>query len=228
MSLPEEEDDVNLIQYSDINTTDSSIDSSRVQHQQQQQQQQQQNQLQSTLKLKQININKLHKKQQIKQKNPLIKSTKPTIFSYIYSNSNTILNKFIMTYEEQLQRAITKGNTSLCTDLVVTHGCDVNLQVDNKFPICLACEYDQFEIVDLLIKYGADVNQFDFYDQSALIYAVDSASLNLIKLLIKNGASVNICDSNGVYPLHVAINRHDNEICDYLLSKKAPLNSPNM
>ena len=161
-----------------------------------------------------------------KQKSPLIKHTSK-IFSYIYANTNTVLKKFIMTYEEQLQRAITKGNTYLCAELLNLN-CDINLQVDNKFAICLACEYDQYEIVDMLIKNGADVNQFDFYDQSALIYAVDSASLPVVELLVRSGASVNLCDSDGVYPLHVAINRRDDEICDYLVLKKAHLNSANM
>jgi ankyrin repeat protein len=215
----------NLIQNADINTTQLELDSSAaaptdslreaalslLKHSHRQQQE----------------FNSKPIKQQLKLKSPLIKSTKPTIFSYIYANTNIVLNKFIMTHEEQLQRAITKGNADLCTELIAL-GCDVNRQVDNKFPICLACEYNQYEIAEMLIRHGADVNQFDFYDQSALIYAVDSASLEVIKLLIKNGASVSICDSNGMYPLHVAINRQDNEICDYLLSKKAPLNSSNM
>ncbi len=214
-----------LIKNADTNTTQSNLDSSSTDSTHfskgaiNQKQQISNNNINS-------NTNKPIKKQ-LKPKNPLIKYTKPTIFSYIYANTNTVLNKFIMTHEEQLQRAITKGNPELCAELIAL-GADVNLQVDNKFPICLACEYNQYEIVELLIKHGADVNQFDFYDQSALIYAVDSGSLDVIKLLIKNGASVNICDSNGVYPLHVAINRQDNEICDYLVTKNAPLNSANM
>lgn len=78
-------------------------------------------------------------------------STKSAIFSYFYQNTNTVLNKFVMSYEVQLQRAITKGNVELCQELIEL-GCNVNEQDNNKFPICLACEYNNYEIVELLIK----------------------------------------------------------------------------
>ena len=62
------------------------------------------------------------------------------------------------------------------------------------------------------------------YEQSPLVYAVDVADLTLIELLIKKGANVNISDTNGVSPLHVAVNRQNNEICDYLLNFGAAIN----
>ena len=68
------------------------------------------------------------------------------------------------------------------------------------------------------------MNQFDFYDQSCLIYAVCYADLNIVELLIKNGADVNKNDSNGVYPLHVAINRQNDIICDFLIKNGALIN----
>jgi ankyrin repeat protein len=64
------------------------------------------------------------------------------------------------------------------------------------------------------------------YDQSSLLYAVSLADINLIKLLVNHGANLNNCDSNGVYPLHVAINRLNDEICDYLLSNQILLDTP--
>lgn len=69
------------------------------------------------------------------------------------------------------------------------------------------------------------MNQLDLYEQSPLVYAVDVADLSLIQMLIKNGANVNISDTNGVSPLHVAVNRQNNEICDYLLSVGAEINT---
>lgn len=68
------------------------------------------------------------------------------------------------------------------------------------------------------------MNQFDYYDQSALIYAVGSADLPLIKLLVKNGADVNLCNSNGTYPLHLAITRQDDEACEFLIESGANVN----
>jgi ankyrin repeat protein len=65
------------------------------------------------------------------------------------------------------------------------------------------------------------VNQFDYYDQSCLIHAAGVADLPLIELLVKSGADVNKCDSNGVYPLHCAIMRLNDDICDFLLKSGA-------
>ena len=68
------------------------------------------------------------------------------------------------------------------------------------------------------------MNQTDYLDQSCLIYAVGSADLNLIELLVKNGADVNKCDSNGIYPLHVAITRQNDLICNFLLNNASLVN----
>ena len=43
-------------------------------------------------------------------------------------------------------------------------------------------------------------------------------------MLVENGADVNRCDSNGVYPIHIAINRKNDAICDYLLAHAALIN----
>lgn len=68
------------------------------------------------------------------------------------------------------------------------------------------------------------MNQFDYYDQSALIYAVGTADLSIIKRLVESGADVNLCNSNGTYPLHLAITRQEDEICDFLIESGADVN----
>ena len=62
-----------------------------------------------------------------------------------------------MSYEEQLHKAITKGNYEMCIELI-NKKCDINKSFDKKFPLCLACEHNYYEIVELLIK----VCFFDF------------------------------------------------------------------
>ena len=71
--------------------------------------------------------------------------------SYFYTNTITILNKFVMSYEEQLHKAIDKGNYELCNELILRK-CDVNAQFNNKFPLCLACRNNFADIAQLLIK----------------------------------------------------------------------------
>ena len=71
--------------------------------------------------------------------------------SYFYSNKNTILSVLVMSYEEQLQKAIKKGNIELCRELIQL-GCNLNLQKNRRLPLGLACEYNYYEIVELLLK----------------------------------------------------------------------------
>ena len=82
---------------------------------------------------------------------PFTLNTKSAYTSYFYTNTNTILNKFVMSYEEQLHKAIVKGNIELCNELILRR-CDVNEQFNKKFPLCLACEHNFYEIAELLIK----------------------------------------------------------------------------
>ena len=72
--------------------------------------------------------------------------------SYFYTNTNAILNKFVMSYEEQLHRAIARGNIELCKELLAKRACNVNQQCNKNFPLCLACENNYVELVELLIQ----------------------------------------------------------------------------
>ncbi len=51
------------------------------------------------------------------------------------------------------------------------------------------------------------------------------ADFTLIEMLIKFDADVNLSDSNGTTPLHAAINRKNDDICDFLLNKGALINT---
>jgi hypothetical protein len=66
---------------------------------------------------------------------PFTINAKSSYTSYFYTNTNTILNKLVMSYEEQLHKAITKGNYELCKELIEI-SCDINKEFDKKFPLC--------------------------------------------------------------------------------------------
>jgi ankyrin repeat protein len=50
------------------------------------------------------------------------------------------------------------------------------------------------------------------------------ASLEIVKLLVESGANINSSDINAITPLHVAINRKNDQICDYLIEAGAFIN----
>ena len=51
------------------------------------------------------------------------------------------------------------------------------------------------------------------------------ADFSLIETLIKFDADVNLSDPNDITPLHAAINRKNDDICDLLLNKGALINT---
>jgi hypothetical protein len=83
--------------------------------------------------------------------------------SYYYSNQNIILNARVMSYEEQLQKAICKGNLELCHELIKLD-CNLNLQKNRKLPLGIACEYNYYDIVELLLKVLFSKSGFMIYN----------------------------------------------------------------
>ncbi len=57
-----------------------------------------------------------------------------------------------MTYEEQLNKAISRGNYELCYELIVNKKCDLNKPYMRRYPLCVACESNEYEIARLLIE----------------------------------------------------------------------------
>lgn len=79
------------------------------------------------------------------------------------------------------------------------------------------------EIIDELIKYGADVDdsKVDIIGKyplgSPLLAAIKRENMPVVVKLLEHGADVNICDDNGNTPLHVAIDKNRIDIVKKLL-----------
>lgn len=67
-----------------------------------------------------------------------------------------------------------------------------------------AAFYGKSEVVEILIKNGADVNAIGKFGQSPLLCAVCNNYENIVLKLIESGALVNQQDSEGLTPLHMA------------------------
>jgi ankyrin repeat protein len=67
-----------------------------------------------------------------------------------------------------------------------------------------AAFYGKSEVVEILIKNGADVNVIGKFRQSPLHCAVCDNHENIVLRLIESGAHVNQQDSEGLTPLHIA------------------------
>ena len=85
-------------------------------------------------------------------------------------------------------------------------GTDVNLVSDGFTPLHIAGWTGTKEIVELLIKNGADVNATHNGGGTPLHWAARKGQKEIVELLISNGANVNAQDEDGGTPLFYASN----------------------
>lgn len=145
--------------------------------------------------------------------------------------------------EELLESAI-RGNLEKMKECL-KNGADVNYQesIEGRTALIYACRNDiaknQFEMVETLIKHGADVNQCDKYNRTPLLYTAkeDKININIVKLLVENGADVNIKDQMGytalswcisdIFRMYEPTNLNALETMKYLISNGADVNVKN-
>ncbi len=86
-------------------------------------------------------------------------------------------------------------------------GADPNIASANSFhvaPIHSACAISNYELVDLLIKNGANINAKQAHGVTPLHSAAHNGQTKIAKLLIENGAEINVKTDNGQTPLAMA------------------------
>ena len=92
----------------------------------------------------------------------------------------------------------------------------------------IACEHENKEVAELLIKYGSEVNKVNFFGLTALIRACDLGTLEIVKLLLQYNASLTIADAvcfliemclmqNGWSAIHFAARNGDVNVIQALL-----------
>ncbi|GIY81898.1 hypothetical protein CEXT_5231 [Caerostris extrusa] len=81
-----------------------------------------------------------------------------------------------------------KGGCVPCTEFLLNMGTDVHTLYRGKTPLHEACQ--QNECVELLVKYGANVDAVCCRDLTPLNYACRTGSVACTELLLKNGANI--------------------------------------
>ena len=99
-----------------------------------------------------------------------------------------------------LERAAICGDASLA-ELAISKG--ANVQKCNGTPLHLAAEYDQPDVIRVLVKNGAQINTTDIYLDTPLLVAACSQSAQAVKVLLELGADMTITDVGGS-PLHTS------------------------
>jgi ankyrin repeat protein len=119
---------------------------------------------------------------------------------------------------------------SISAQFFLTAGADVNRAAwkDKKTLLQLASEEGNREIVELLLKHGADINQADDEGRTALFKVVNKGYRDIVKLLLDHGADVNKARIYGETPLHEPAAQGNNDIVELLLKAGADLNKTDL
>lgn len=108
----------------------------------------------------------------------------------------------------------------LLVKLLLDKGANPNIASNNQFkvsPIHSACAISAFDIAELLIKHGADVNSKQMQGVTPLHSAAHNGQTYLAKLLIDNGADVNVKMDNGQTPLFMANEKNFLETAELII-----------
>jgi len=116
--------------------------------------------------------------------------------------------KIIKMQEEAIQKI---------KEIIRLEGINALTKFDRTF-LFHAASSGNYEIVDFLIKNGADVNMAEAANLTPLQEAVKSGSLDIVKLLIKNGANIHAEDDFGRTAFSLSIFYQKDDITSYLRS----------
>ena len=107
---------------------------------------------------------------------------------------------------------------------MIKAGADLNVKAKNG-ETCLfdAVRGKKYEMVELLIEKGIDINLTNFYDDNALKTAVSmgSQNINIVRLLLESKINPNLKSIHGETPLHEAVRQGNAQLVKLLLQYKA-------
>ena len=110
----------------------------------------------------------------------------------------------------------------------IAKGADVNADPRYGFPLGMAAELGNVEIVKFLVSQGADVNARtpSGYRETPLhlVFESNRRSIEIVKFLVSKGADVNAKNGMGMTALHFAAHTGAFESVKFLISKGANAN----
>ena len=125
-----------------------------------------------------------------------------------------------------IHHAIYKKRTHIVRFLI-ENGSDVNASVDSEncyTSIHIATKVGSPDIIEILIKAGANVNSRNYYDAMPIHVAVSFGYLDCVKLMTRYGADINARGPRSWRPIHFAVFKNFIEVVQYLLQNGAEVN----
>jgi 26S proteasome non-ATPase regulatory subunit 10 len=112
---------------------------------------------------------------------------------------------------------------------LLTDGVDLNSSGINSgdeegwTPLHSAVSTGSGDVVEVLLRSGADVQIANAGGRTALHYAASKGHADIARLLVSHGANINKKDQTGCTPLHRAASAGHVEVIDYLIEEGADL-----
>lgn len=124
-----------------------------------------------------------------------------------------------------LHIAVENNNIDLVDFLIDNGACIDAKDIIHYTPLMWACfrQNIDFEIIELLVKSGTNVNIRNIYGESALILA-GGRDPKVSKLLLENGAMLNAQSNSGVTALHMALFRKNKKTAIFLIESGCNIN----
>jgi ankyrin repeat protein len=115
----------------------------------------------------------------------------------------------------ELIRQCKAGNTDAVRSLILDKA-DINATIDGDFPLLLAAEANNLDLLDILLQAGADPSRIPASNETMLIVATRNGRSGLVSLLLQHSpaALLNARDMVGCTALFIAIqNNHVDMAC---------------
>lgn len=126
--------------------------------------------------------------------------------------------------EDALRSACIAGRDLKTIKLLINTGFNINDISKRSTPFMEACMNGNIDLVEMLLKAGADINKTNASGCSALMWACGAGNLKTVELLLASGADVNITDKYGNTALVWACDEGYREIAELLLKAGADPN----
>ena len=91
--------------------------------------------------------------------------------------------------------------------------------------LSVAVKQEAVDVVEFLIKHGADLQREDFYFWTPLHHAASVGNIQIANLLLDNGADLNARCMGFATPLHLSIKNHHPDMTRLLLDRQADVNA---
>ncbi len=129
--------------------------------------------------------------------------------------THKVSNRTIVVWGDRPLHIAARNNDLPMVKLLLEKGALVNVQNHNLE--CPLQTTENINIIELLIKHGAEINVLDSRKVTPLVQAICVCNSGLVENLLLYGADPNIVTKSGKIPLHLAYENNSTDICKLLL-----------